>query len=97
MDEVISREEMRSKIWKIRARCLQWRDNGYRNGWMEAMDCAESALNGCRDLDVQTVTRCRECLHAHPGSSDKTLVYCTVHKKYLKADDFCNYGVNVNN
>ena len=92
-DELISLAEARGKMRRLRDKSTQWKRSSYREGWNDAVDQADRALGLCRTMDVQPVVRCRDCLHAIDRQS--TMVFCTVTNKHKDMEDYCNFGVYV--
>lgn len=88
--DAISRDEMRHKLIQLRSRTAQWGSSSFRAGYRKAVDFALSDLEGCRQLEGVTVTRCKDCQYATERHA--TLVHCTVFNRSKNPDDFCNYG-----
>ena len=92
-DVIISRAEAAGQMQRLRNRTTQWRRSHYRDGWNDAIDSAESALNNCRPLDAEKVVCCRNCFHATDRES--TLVYCSIQKRHKKLDAYCDEGTAI--
>ena len=90
-DDVISRYDAKGQMRRLKAKSAQWRKNPYRDGWNDAIESADQALNNCRPLDVKTVVLCRNCLKAEDRNT--TLPFCTVQKRRKQPDDYCNEGL----
>lgn len=90
MEEAISREEMKRKLYALRNRTVQWKSGSFKAGYNSAVDFAMSDLDSCRTLEIVTVTRCKYCRHATERYS--TLPHCTIFNRSKAPEDFCNYG-----
>lgn len=90
MEDVISREEIYSKIYRMKDRIRSHREGSYRRGYTDACKDAFQKLGECASLEVVTVTRCRYCRHA--AERETTLPYCTVHNRRRAPDDYCKCG-----
>lgn len=93
-DAVISRHDAKGQLYRLKGKSLQWRKSQYRDGWNDALESADSALNNCRELEVKTVVCCGNCFHA--TDRDKTLVYCSIQRRHKKPDAYCDEGTPLN-
>ena len=89
--DVISRQDAQGRLHRLKEKSTQWRKTQYKTGWDDAIESAERAISNCKALEVQTVVRCSECLHAVERES--TMVYCAVYGKRRGREDFCNLGI----
>jgi len=90
MDDVISREEMRTKLVRMKDRVRQRRDGSYKVGYEDACKDSMQKLFECASLEVVAVTRCRECRHAVENYT--TQPFCTIRNRRCSPDDYCNHG-----
>ncbi len=94
MADIIDREEARKKLFKIKTRCEQKpKKSEYRRGQLSALEYALTAIEDCETLEVTTIVRCRECIHA--SERDRTMVYCGFFRKHRDPNDYCNFGEKV--
>ncbi len=90
MGDVIDRDSVLRKLYRFRDRCEQKRKENYRVGQIDGINYAMETIQAADPLEVVTVVRCRDCLHA--SERDKSLVYCGIHNKHRDPEDFCNFG-----
>lgn len=90
MADAISREQMRRKLTYMLHRLRQRRDGPYKVGYRDACNDALQKLEECDPLELNAVTRCRECAHATERQT--TMPYCTIHNRRRAPDDYCNFG-----
>lgn len=91
--DAISRYDAHVQMRRLKDKTLQMRKSGYRDGWNDAIESADQALNNCKALDVTTVVCCRNCLNA--AERESTLVYCPIQKKYKNPDAYCDEGIQI--
>lgn len=94
MADIIDREEVRKKLYKIKTRCEQKpKHNEYRRGQLDALEYAITAVDDCEALEATTIVCCQDCIHA--SERDRSLVYCGFFRKHRDPTDYCNYGEKV--
>jgi len=91
--DAISRCDAHVQMRRLKGKTLQMRKSGYRDGWNDAIESADQALNNCKALDVKTVVCCGKCFHATERES--TQVYCPIQKKHKNPDAYCDEGIQI--
>lgn len=91
--DAISRCDAHVQMRRLKGKTLQMRKSGYRDGWNDAIESADQALNNCKALEVTTVVCCRNCLLA--AERESTLVYCQIQKKHKNPDAYCDEGIQI--
>lgn len=92
--DAISRYDAHGQMRRLKGKTLQMRKSGYRDGWNDAIESADQALNNCKALDVTTVVCCGNCFHA--TERDTPLVYCSIQRRHKKPDAYCDEGTPLN-